>query len=201
MSIIAKPSNVLIVFGVLKGYIKRPYIFFLGMVLTLGKFKRSISKDFPRDFIKSNIIIAWIYIRLQKLMSKEKAFEVTRVAILTAGLAQQQAGLKCVEEERTFSNLVKNQKLMKENGVTKLNTMEIIEDNERIYKFKVTRCLFLEFFIHLGIPELTKIFCSIDNAIFSTYLPNKVVFFRNGINDTMADGARECSFIIENKEE
>ena len=197
---IAKPSKALIVIGVLKGYIKRPVLFFMSMAMTLGKFKKSIGEEFPDYFVESNAIIAWLYIRLKRKIPKEQAYEITRVAIMTTGLAVQQAGIRSVEDKRTYENLIKNQKLMKEHGVTKLNTLEIIEDNDKIYKFKVTRCLFLEFFTSLGVPELTKIFCSIDNALFSSYLPDKVVFYRNGVNATMADGAKECSFVIENKE-
>ncbi len=196
---IAKPSKGLIAIGVLKGYIKRPFLFFIGVLLTLGKFKESISDEFSKDFIEANAIIAWLYLRLQKKRPQEEAYEITRAVIMTTGFALQQAGVRCVEDKRTYTNLVKNQKQMHEHGVTKQNTIKIIEDNEKFYKFKVTRCVFLEFFTSLGIPELTKIFCSIDNALFSSYLPNDVLFYRDGPKSTMADGAIECSFNIENK--
>ena len=196
---IAKPSKVLITIGVLKGYMKKPFLFFVGMIMTLGKFKKSISDEFSKDFVEANAIIAWLYIRLQKKLPQEKAYEIIRAAIMTTGFALQQAGVRCVEDERTYTNLVKNQKRLHEYGITKHNTLKIIEDNERIYKFKVTRCVFLEFFTSLSIPELTKIFCSIDNALFSSYLPNEVMFYRDGLKSTMADGATECSFNIEKK--
>jgi hypothetical protein len=60
--------------------------------------------------------------------------------------------------------------------------------------------MFYEFFKHLEVPELTTIMCSIDNAIFNSYLPEKITFHRNGINNRMVDGASECIFVMENHE-
>ena len=75
--------------------------------------------------------------------------------------------------------------------------MEIIEKTEDRYVFKVTKCMFYEFFKYLEVPELTRIMCSIDNAIFNSYLPEKIIFHRDGINNRIADGASECMFVIE----
>ena len=48
-----------------------------------------------------------------------------------------------------------------------------------------------ELFKELGVPELTSIMCSIDNAIFNSYLPNEVIFKRSpGIQY----GKEECEF-------
>jgi len=51
----------------------------------------------------------------------------------------------------------------------------------------------------LEIPELPSIMCSHDNAIFNTYLPEKLVFLRNGINKTIFNGNDYCEFVIESK--
>lgn len=75
--------------------------------------------------------------------------------------------------------------------------MEIIEQTDNRYVYKVTKCMFYEFFKYLGVPELTRIMCSIDNAIFNSYLPEKIIFHRNGVNNRMVDGASECMFVME----
>jgi len=36
--------------------------------------------------------------------------------------------------------------------------------------------------------------CSIDNALFNSYLPEDIVFDREGINNKMPDGAEFCMF-------
>ncbi len=76
--------------------------------------------------------------------------------------------------------------------------MEIVEQSNIRYEFHVTRCVFNELFRYLKVPELTSIFCAIDNAIFNTYLPEELVFHRNGLNNTIPQGNKYCEFVIEN---
>ena len=59
--------------------------------------------------------------------------------------------------------------------------------------------MFYELFTHLKVSELTSIMCSIDNAIFNTYMPEELVFHRNGMDNTLLKGHKYCEFIIENK--
>lgn len=197
---IAKPALPLIVLGVLKGYIKRPLLFLLKTIFTFRSLKKRIELDLPKDFIDSAAFMAWLYICLKKNVPAEKAFEVTRAVILASGIAVQQANFRNVEENRSFENLIKYQQRANKEGSTKLNTMEIIEQTENKYEFHVTRCVFHELFTYLKVPELTSVMCSIDNAIFNTYLPEKLIFHRNGLNNTIPQGNEFCEFVIENKE-
>lgn len=196
---VAKPATSLILIGVLKGYVKNPIGFLVKTKLTFKKYKKSIQLDLPADFIDSTGLIAWIYIRLIKRIGKEKAFEVIRACVLTSGLAVQQANFRNVETQRTFENLKKFQQRTNKEGSTKLNRVEIIEDSENKYEFRVTRCLFYELFTYLKVPELTSVMCSIDNAIFNTYLPEKLIFHRNGINKTLLNGHEYCEFVVEKR--
>jgi len=196
---IAKPATSLILIGVLKGYVKNPIGFLIKTKLTFNKYKKRIQLELKMDFIDSTGLIAWIYIRLCDRIGKEKAFEVIRACVLTSGLAVQQANFRNVETQRTFENLKKFQQRANKEGSTKLNTVEIIEESENRYEFRVTRCLFYELFTYLKVPELTSVMCSIDNAIFNTYLPEKLIFHRNGINKTLLNGHEFCEFVIEKK--
>ena len=197
---IAKPAVSLILLGVLKGYIKNPIGFLIKSKISFKKFRKSIELDLPRDFVDTTSFVAWIYIRLKEKIGKEKAFEIIRASILTSGLAVQQANFRNVEENRSFENLIEYQQRANNEGSTKLNTMEIIEQSEKKYEFRVTRCVFFELFTYLKVPELTSIMCSIDNVIFNSYLPEKLIFHRNGLNKTMLQGNEYCEFVIENKE-
>ena len=96
--------------------------------------------------------------------------------------------------------MIKYQQKANNEGSTKLNALKIIEQSESRYEFRVTRCVFYELFNYLKIPELTAIICSIDNAIFNTYLPEKLIFHRNGLNNTIPQENKYCEFVIENKE-
>ncbi len=196
---IAKPAMPFILIGVLKGYINNPIGFIIKSKLSFKKFKRKIELDLPEDFIDSTGFIVWLYIRLTKKIGQKKAFELIRATVLTSGLAIQQANFRTVEDGRCFENLIKYQQKANREGSTKLNTMEIIEQSKTRYEFRVTRCVFYELFTYLKVPELISIMCSIDNAIFNTYLPEKLIFHRNGLNNTIPQGNKYCEFVIENK--
>ncbi len=196
---VAKPIKPLMIIGVLGAYLKKPKLFFFSTILTFPKFKKTIKLDLPKEFINSSGLMAWLYIRLGRKIGKKKAFEIVRATILSTGLAVQQANFKNVEEERSFSNLIKYQKLTNSEGDTKLNEMEVIEESDDKYSFKIKSCMFYDFFTHVGVGELTEIMCSIDNAIFNSYLPEKLIFHRDGLNNRIVDGNSECIFIIEKK--
>lgn len=192
---IAKPAVIFIIFGVLKGYLKKPLRFMIGTIITFPSFKKSIDFDLPKEAIASYSFIVHLYKRLQKRFSKEKAFEITRAAVLCSSLSVMQANFRNVEVSRTYENLIKYQQKAKEQGVTKLNEMVIKSQTEDCYEYCVIKCIFFEFFNYMQVPEITTIFCAADNAIFNTYLPNKIVFER-GINETLPEGAKQCSFCI-----
>ncbi len=193
-------SSPQILTAVLKAYIENPKLFLIKAKLTFGRFKRTITKEFPKEFIETTGLVAWMYIRLHRRIGKEKAFEIIRSAVITIGFALQQYQFIKIGEKRTFKNLVKNHDANLKRGTAKLNTLELIEHSEKRYEFRVTRCLFMELFTHVGVPELTTIYCSVDNAIFNSYLPERITFHRNGINNTMIRGADYCEFVIENNE-
>ncbi len=196
----AKPLTWFILLGVLQGYISSPLFFLVLAKLGFKKYLHSFTLDLPQDFINEYAFVAWLYIKLAEKTGKKTAFEILRALILTTGIAVQQANFRNVEAERSFENLVFFQKRTQESASTKLNKMEIISETENRYEFRVTKCAFYELFSFLGVPELTTIFCSIDNAIFCSYLPEKIIFHRNGIGNTIADGNEYCEFVIEQKE-
>ena len=197
---IAKPATFLIMLGVLKGYINNALFFLIKTKLTFNKFKKSFRIELPKDFVNEYAFIAWLYISLSTKTGKEKAFEIIRTCIISTGIAIQQANFRNVEAKRTFENLILFQKKAKNTGSTKLNTMEIITETKNKYEFRITKCTFYDLFSYLEVPELTTIFCSIDNAIFCSYLPEKIIFHRNGIRKTIAEGNKYCEFVLENKE-
>jgi hypothetical protein len=197
---IAKPSSFLILLGVLKGYLNKPLIILIITKITFKKFKRKVKLELPADFIDNYAFIAWLYIRLKRKVGHEKAFEILRAGILTSGLAVQQANFRNVEAGRSFDNLKRYQQKANREGSTKLNSIEIIEETDHKFEFRVTRCLFFELFNSLDVQELTSIMCSIDNAIFNSYLPERIVFHRNGLYKTIFHGNKYCEFVLENKD-
>lgn len=193
----ARPATFLIALGVLRGYIRNPLAFLAGTVLTFPRFKKRLPRDLPREFVEVVALQTWFYMRLKAKVGKEKALEITRTVVLPAGLAIQQANFRAVEAPRTFENLVAYEQRTNREGTTRWNRVEILEQSDRRYEFRVHNCMFHDFFTRMVVPELTGLHCAIDNAILNSYLPEEVTFHRNGIGNRIADGAPACHFVLE----
>jgi len=192
-----KANKALMALGILQGYIKNPLWFLLSTLLTLPKFKKQLPKDLPKEFIEVTALQTWMYIRLKKRVGQKTAYEIVRAIVLPLGLVIQQGNFRNVEAPRTFDNLITYQQRTNQEGPTRWNKMEIIEQSDYKYEFRVHNCMFNELYTQIGTPELTKLMCEVDNAIFNTYLPEEVTFHRNGIGNRIADGASICHFVIE----
>jgi hypothetical protein len=174
-----------------------PGLFLLLRRLTLGRFKKSIDGRFPRELIDLAALPIWVYLNLKKKIGQPKAFEIMRVALLTGGTAAQNLQFDTVYKERTFQNFADLEIENNRTGLVRWNKMEIVERTDRRFEIRITRCMFHELAVHLGVPEMTPIVCQIDNAMFSSYLPDEMTFDRGGIGRRIADGKRECNFVWE----
>lgn len=193
----AQPNKSLMTLGILQGYLKNPAGFFLTTLLTLPGFKKQISPGFPPEFVRANALQAWMYIRLKKTVGQEKAYEIVRAFVLPVGLAMQQGNFRNVEAGRSFENLIAYQQRTHQEGLTRWVTMDVLAQNASRYEIRVTTCMYFKFYSSLGIPEMTRLMCAVDNAIFNSYLPEKVIFHRNGLGNRIVDGASACQFVLE----
>ena len=184
-------------FGILQAYLKHPLRFLITTILTLPTFSKQIPSEFPREFVRANALQAWMYIRLKAMFGQENAYEVLRAIVVPIGLAIQQGNFRTLEAPRSFENLITYQQRTHREGITRWNTVEILEQNPKVYEIKVTQCMYYNFYSSLGIPEMTRMMCAVDNAIFNTYLPEKITFHRKGTGNRIADGAEACTFVIE----
>ena len=182
--------------GIIKSYVRLPISRIVKAKLDIRSFDNT-ETNLPKEFVNSYAFIGNIYKHLTAKIGKEKAFEIMRISLGTVAFMIQQHNFKTVEDGRSFSNLVRNQKKANSEGSTKMNTMVILEDNKTEYIYKVTKCMFFKLFEKLEVPELTSIMCSVDNAIFNFYLPNSIVFSRK-IGNTIFEGKKECDFSIKN---
>jgi hypothetical protein len=67
------------------------------------------------------------------------------------------------------------------------------------FRFRITRCLFHEFFTAVGTPELTQLFCAIDEEFFPRAFP-QLAFHRDGtLNNTIGRGNTVCQFAFDRK--
>jgi hypothetical protein len=139
----------------------------------------------------------WVYLNLKEKIEPRRAFEIMRVAILTAGVAKQSLLFDTVNTERTFDNFIEKELEINQTGTTRWNRLEIVDRSSGRFEIKITRCLYHELAVSLGAPEITPIICQIDNAVFNSYLPEEMKFHRGGENRRIADGDEHCHFIWE----
>ena len=175
--------------------IRFPRLFLFRCKLTLGGFKRAIDPRFPRELIDLAALPVWVYLNLKKKIGQHRAFEIMRVALLTGGTAAQNLQFDTVHKERNFQNFSELEIENNRTGLVRWNKMEVVERTAQRFEIKITRCMFHELAIAMGIPEITPIVCQIDNAMFNSYLPDEMTFDRGLLGGRIADGKRECNFV------
>ena len=177
--------------------LRHPRLFLLRCRATLWRFKRTIDPRFPIELVEIAALPICVYLNLSERVGKAKAFEIMRVAILTGGVAQWNLAYATVDKPRTFENLCEQELVVNKSGLTRWNTLRVVERTDRRFEVKVTRCLYHELTTSVGAPELTPVVCQIDNAGFNSYLPDEVLFHRAGVGRRISDGASECNFVWE----
>lgn len=102
-----------------------------------------------------------------------------------------------IEKERSFANFPALELEINKHGPTKWNTLQIVDRTDHRFEIKVTRCMYHELAVSVGVPEVTPVVCQIDNAAFNSYAPDTMLFHRGGPKRRIADGQSECNFIWE----
>jgi hypothetical protein len=187
-------SRALITYAILAEYVHHPLPFLLGTGLTLRRFKRSVPKDVPREFVELFAYPTWIYIRLKERLDQEKALALARAIILPLGMAAYGAEFGLVEAPRTWTNFMGFLDLSLKEGAIRWSKVEVEEHSDAVRRYRCTFCMIHEFLSALGIPELTEPFCSLDNALYNAYLPNEITFDRGRPGNTIEKGSPFCQF-------
>ena len=187
-------SKVLITYAILSEYVRHPLTFLLGTLLTVGRFKRSVPKDVPREFLDLFAYPAWIYIRLKERHGQDEALALARAIILPLGMAAYGAEFGLVEAPRDWRTFIGFLDRSLERGAIRWSQVELEESSDTVRSYRCTFCMIHGFLSKLGIPELTEPFCSLDNALYNAYLPNEMTFDRGGPGNTLAEGNPFCLF-------
>jgi hypothetical protein len=196
----ANPDVLLIAKGILKGYIQRPGLFMMKLIFRLLVIKKQINKNIPEDIRKLLGLVIALYSLFRKKLSVQQSLQLLKAVIIPIGMLKQMTIFRYVEEpDHSFENLIKYSKLFKEEGPMRLNKMEIESETADEYKFKVKNCIFISVFKKFNFPELSGIFCSIDNATYNVYDTDSIAFSRGGLNRTIAQGNATCDFICERR--
>jgi hypothetical protein len=118
------------------------------------------------------------------LPANHLVFHLGEFALLTGGTAAQNLQFDTVHKERNFQNFSELEIENNRTGLVRWNKMEVVERSAQRFEIKITRCMFHEFAVSVGIPEMTPIVCQIDNAMFNSYLPDEMTFDRGLLGGT-----------------
>ncbi|WP_319559749.1 L-2-amino-thiazoline-4-carboxylic acid hydrolase [Marispirochaeta sp.] len=196
----AQPDVITIAKGILKGYIKNTNIFILKMLLRFIGIRKKINKNIPNDINRLLALVIAMYFSLRKRFEKDQALAMVKAVIIPIGIISQMSLFRYVEDtDHSFENLKKYSKCFKKEGPMRLNRMTIEEESPETYRFTVHNCLFKSVFNSFSCPELLGVFCAVDNATYSIYSPDSIVFSRGGTDNTIAKNNKTCIFICTNK--
>jgi len=195
----ATPATVFIVYGGMKGYVKRPTWFLLRTALKASRLKKQLPEKLSKDIKTQVAMIAAMYIILKEKVDTERALSTVQAIMIPVALSVQLGNFRYAETERSFESLKKYHEMAISESPTRTNVKEIVESSDEKYHFRVKSCLHKGLFKRLGVPELTQIMCNVDNALYNIYCPDKVLFHRNGPGNTIFEGNEYCEFICENK--
>ena len=193
---VANPDALLIARGILKGYLPHPNLFTLRLMLAMPRTKKKIQKNIPDDIKGLLALTIAMYGLLLKTEEKEKALSLVKAVVVPIGLTKQYGLLRFVEEPKhDLGNLIRYSQRAKVEGPMRLNRMDVIDESDSRYEFRVKNCVFKGVYERSGYPELLNILCSVDNALYNTYAPDLITFTRGGADKTIARGNRTCNFI------
>ena len=135
-------------------------------------------------------------------MKQDEAMKLMQEMLVTIGCQEQWGHLQAMEVRESASEMERLSafhELMDHKGGPRFNSRTFIRDDNDICQFRITRCVFYDFFSAVGAAELTRAFCEVDRRFFSAAFPG-VAFHRGGSwENTIAYGKQTCEFVFENR--
>ena len=193
----ATPSTIMIAYGGIKGYLKKPFWFLLKTLMKVPNLKKKLPKKISGDIKMQVALISAMYLILKKNIDENRALSTVQAIITPVAIAVQLGNFRYAEIEHSFENLKKNHERAISESPTRANVKEIVESSDKKFHFRVKSCIHLGLFKRLGVPELTQIMCNVDNALYNIYYPDKILFHRGGLGKTIYEGNSHCEFICE----
>ncbi len=155
------------------------------------------------EYVKRLPIVSAVFLELQEKISKDRAFEIMRKAIVPIGLNETLKSFQAldVSGDDPLEKLMEYFDLIDEEGAGRFCIREYPQKDDNACHRVVTKCPFHGFFVEAGTPELTQLFCEVDIAFYPRAFP-ALEFHRGGsLENTIAYGKDHCDFIFERKTE
>lgn len=153
------------------------------------------------EYVRRIVLGPALYIRLKRRLGPARALAVLREILLTIGVREMKGTLESIpnlpadpmDRVGTFNEVSMGLPPYKFMPRTPVQTPDR-------YSFQLTNCVMHEFFTAVGTPELTQLFCEMDEQFFPAAFP-ELAFHRDGAPEhTIGRGNATCEFVFDRKE-
>jgi hypothetical protein len=145
-------------------------------------------------FAKKLSLSAAIYLELLKKFDDERSFDIIKKILTPIGTNEMSNLISNQKEEDPIEKLLLFFVKIRLQGVGKFVKRKMIRVNDKLVEYEVRDCIFVRFFKVLGLPELAKIFCQIDEIFFPKMFPEFEFSRGDSFENTQAFGKECCNF-------
>ena len=166
------------------------------------KTKWARKKDDESKFVKSMMLIPVFYLNFKKKFDDEKALEIINEIIIKISFTfdnntSKKNYLSIIRDP--FERWLKYRSTLIAEGFGAYNKIEDVYINRNRMHYIVKRCIFHDFFVETGTPELTPLICDYDQLYHSSIF-KEFYFDRNGSwKNTIGHGAEVCHYVWKDK--
>jgi hypothetical protein len=153
------------------------------------------------EFAKRLSLAPALYGSLGRRIGRDQASQAMHEIIVSVGWSEQWDHLNSMHltEATGMERLVAFNKLMDREGAPRYNKREYVRQDDSICHFRITRCIFSDFFTEAGTPELTRSFCEVDRRFFPEAFPDFRFDRGDSWENTIAHGKSHCEFVFEKR--
>ena len=154
------------------------------------------------EFVRRMSVAPPLYRELAGKLGRDEAFEVAKKLLVSIGCAEQWDHLNTMDAagEAGMERLMAFNDLMDQKGAPRFNTREYVRQDDDICHFRITRCVFNDFFTEAGTPELAKLFCLVDREFFPEAFPDFEFHRGDSWENTIVYGRDHCEFVFEKRD-
>jgi L-2-amino-thiazoline-4-carboxylic acid hydrolase len=152
-------------------------------------------------FVRRMALAPAIYLELKERLGADKALAAVRESITAIGLREVTGTLRSlpVVPPDPMDHLQAFYRVANQEPPNVFMARTTTRQTADCFRFRITRCLFHEFFTAVGTPELTQLFCAIDEEFFPRAFP-QLAFHRDlTLNNTIGRGNAACQFAFDRK--
>ena len=181
-----------------------PIVLLKGLLGTQALVKRSHWKgrrDEQAAFVRRLALLPALYLQLKPRLGTEQALVAFRQMMVTIGVREVNGILQSLTDHPTdpMNKLLAFLEVGQRESPNKFYPFTIVAQTPDRFHYQITGCFVHEFFTEIGMPELTSLFCDIDEEFYPSAFP-ELHFQRDGdMAHTIGRGHPVCEFVLDRK--